>query len=277
MHSFTKKLGICLFVGALALSALAEEITVAKIMVTVKAKMAAGQIKSESDLAEEMKQLESLYERFRGKNDAGAAEALIVRAEIWTHLFKKPAKGLPLYQKIVKEYPDSEIGNVAATNVKQLTAQARHDAAVRSLVNGVRFPAFDSRDFSGRKLSSKGLNGKVYLVQMWATWCHACNGELPHLKRAYAKFRDEGLEMIGINQDDKIEPARRFVSQKEVNWPQIFDGDGELQIRYGAGALPRLFLVDQHGYIAASGMELRGGNLERTIKRVLKGRSETNK
>lgn len=263
--------------GALTLSSMAEEVTVAKIMSTVKAKLAAGQIKSEGDLAVEMKQLESLYKQFRGKNDDGAAETLIVRAEIWTHLFKNPTKGLPLYQKIVKEYPDTEIGKVAATNVKQLTAQSRHDAAVRSLVNGVRFPAFESKDFGGKKVSSQGLRGKVYLVQMWATWCHACNGELPHLKRAYTKFKDRGLEIIGINQDDKIEPARRFVSRKEMNWPQVFDGDGELQIRYGAGTLPRLFLIDQHGYIAASGMELRGNNLEKTINRVLKGRSKNNK
>ena len=265
-----KKTGTCLLLVTLVLSATAQGMSVANIMSVVKAKHAAGEIQSAADLTGELKQLGSLYEENRGKNAKAAAEALILQAEIWTHLLKKPEKGLPLYQKIEKEFPDTEIGKVAATNVQQMTAQARLDAARRSLVKGVRFPGFDLKDFEGNKWSSSELKGKVYMFQFWASWCHACMHELPYIKRAHARFKDEGLVMLGVNQDDKIELAKRVVGQKEMNWPQIFDAEGELQIRYGASSLPRLFLVDRDGYIAATDEEMRGGDLEKTIRRVMK-------
>jgi len=53
-----------------------------------------------------------------------------------------------------------------------------------------------------------------------------CVAEMPAVKTAYQKFHDRGFEVVGINLDDKESVLRRFIKEKELPWPQYFDGKG---------------------------------------------------
>lgn len=132
---------------------------------------------------------------------------------------------------------------------------------------------FQATTLDGRELSAEALAGQVVLLDFWATWCAPCLGELPHLKEAYARYGQEGLEIVGVSLDQK--PRRElesFLRRREVVWPQVWDGrgfSGKLARRFGVETLPRSFLVDGRGRIVAT--DLRGEDLLAVLEALLGG------
>ena len=109
----------------------------------------------------------------------------------------------------------------------------------------IRFTALD-----GREVDLAKLKGKVVLVEFWSTTCGPCIGEMPSVKAAYEKLHARGFEVVAISLDDKEAPLRRFIKEKELPWPQHFDGKGwenQFAVRYGVFGIPTMWLVDKSG------------------------------
>ena len=91
------------------------------------------------------------------------------------------------------------------------------------------------------------FNGKVYIIDFWATWCGPCRLSIPFLKRLYGELRGKGLVVIGIGLDS--EPAlRSFAEQMEIDYP-VLVGTREIAIRYKIRGIPTMFIVDEKGKI----------------------------
>lgn len=102
----------------------------------------------------------------------------------------------------------------------------------------------------GRSIDLTKMQGKVVLVDFWATWCGPCIAELPNVKAAYDKHHPNGFEILGISFDQKKEALESFVAKEKMTWPQYFDGKGwenELGQRYGITAIPAMWLIDKQG------------------------------
>jgi len=109
----------------------------------------------------------------------------------------------------------------------------------------IRFTALD-----GREVDLANLKGKVVLVEFWSTTCGPCIAEMPTVKGVYEKFHNRGFEVVAISVDDKENALRRFIKEKELPWPQHFDGKGwenQFASRYGIFAIPTMWLVDKQG------------------------------
>lgn len=110
--------------------------------------------------------------------------------------------------------------------------------------------AFSALD--GRQVNLANLKGKVVLLDFWATTCVPCVRELPGLKRLYAKYNSQGLEIIGISLDSDKKALNRFVEREKISWPQFFDPAGEtnrLAQSFGISAIPVAWLVDRQGLL----------------------------
>ncbi|HZI62589.1 MAG TPA: TlpA disulfide reductase family protein [Pyrinomonadaceae bacterium] len=76
------------------------------------------------------------------------------------------------------------------------------------------------RDINGRALKLADYKGKVLLINFWATWCAPCRSEIPELIKLQSKYRDQGLQIVGITYPpEELSEVQRYVKNAKVNYP----------------------------------------------------------
>jgi thiol-disulfide isomerase/thioredoxin len=135
---------------------------------------------------------------------------------------------------------------------------------------GDSVPDFAFIDFAGKQHRLSDYSGRYVLLDFWATWCGPCVKEVPVLKKAMEFYQMRGLMILGMNSDEKIEKAQKFLDENHVSWPQsapqstkkIVNGD------LGVKWYPTMILLDpQRRIVFVSG----------DGKRTLKGKKLLNK
>ena len=107
---------------------------------------------------------------------------------------------------------------------------------------------FKLTTFDGKPLSLEALRGRVVIVNFWASWCYpACYEEAPSLERAWNAYKDRGLVMVGVNYQDKDEPAKRFLTQFGHTFPNAPDPGSRVSVDYGVYGVPETYFIDKKG------------------------------
>ena len=120
---------------------------------------------------------------------------------------------------------------------------------IRFVKNPEAAPPLQGRDLSGAAVSVADWNGKVVLVNFWATWCPPCREEIPELIALQKQFRD-GLRIVGVSEDDDPpENVVRFSQQKGMNYPIVMATPELIAAYGGVAALPTTFVVDTQGRV----------------------------
>ena len=128
-------------------------------------------------------------------------------------------------------------------------------------------------DPTGRTRKLSEWQGKVVLVNFWATWCAPCRDEIPMLVSLREKFSVDGFEIVGIAVDT-VPNVREFVDKYQIPYPILManaEGIGLMQkLGNTAGALPYTVVLDRRGVIVNRKLGiLRRGEVERQIKEML--------
>jgi thiol-disulfide isomerase/thioredoxin len=135
--------------------------------------------------------------------------------------------------------------------------------ALDEFVTGFDAPATGDRmeiaftAIDGREVDLAAMEGKVVLVDFWATWCVPCLRTMPGLKKVYDEFNEKGFEIIGISLDSERGKLEEYVAKEGIAWPQYFDGlgwDNELAGRYGIESIPATFLIGPDGTIVGTNL-----------------------
>ena len=137
-------------------------------------------------------------------------------------------------------------------------------------------------DLAGNVFDAKTLEGKVVLLDFWATWCTPCVAEFPHLKSLYEKYHDRGFTIVGYNVDRDLEQLSAFLQRNPLPWPVLvreksLEQDAPplskpamskppLSTYYGARKLPVVLLRDRQGKVIM--MDARGIALEEILERM---------
>lgn len=100
----------------------------------------------------------------------------------------------------------------------------------------------------------ESLRGKVVLIEFWTFDCSNCLHTIPYIKGWYRKYRNEGVECIGVHTPEfdiekNIALVQRKVSQLEVEYPIVTDNRYRTWTRYHQRYWPALYLIDKHGIV----------------------------
>jgi thiol-disulfide isomerase/thioredoxin len=116
-----------------------------------------------------------------------------------------------------------------------------------SLAQG-KAPNFALKTAEGRVVELSKLQGKVVVVNFWATWCGPCRAEMPGMLEVYGAYKGKGVEFVGISVDEGgWKDVTPFVKRMSITYPVVLD-DGAVAWAYGGvNAIPTTFIVDRKG------------------------------
>jgi peroxiredoxin len=110
-------------------------------------------------------------------------------------------------------------------------------------------PDFSVSDLQGKKITLSSYQGKVVLLDFWATWCAPCLEEIPHFVDMQKKLGPQGFQAIGISMDDDVKPVQKFYQEHRLNYPVAL-GTNELTQSYGGIlGLPVTLVINRDGMI----------------------------
>lgn len=121
----------------------------------------------------------------------------------------------------------------------------------------------------GTQLDIANWQGKLVVVNLWASWCGPCRSEAVDLENSYLQFKDQGVEFLGLNTRDGLAAAKAFNDRFETSYPSIRDKDGQLTLVFGnlgPAATPSTIILDSRGRVAA---RILGPTTESELRVVL--------
>ncbi len=144
---------------------------------------------------------------------------------------------------------------IAAWTVNYYFGAGGASAAARAgggpgLLAGAPAVSYPVRGLDGSLVTIERFRGKVLLVNLWASWCAPCRSETPALQHLYESERARGLVVLGLDQGESIDVARRFAREMKLTYPIAADEAQRYGRAYAAIGLPTTLVVDRAGRIA---------------------------
>lgn len=217
----------------------------------------------------------------------------------YTAFLQNPGPAIAIHKKanerLLAAYPDSE--SAIAFNEYVGTAEARAVAQQQRssgpIQVGMEAPDIALPNPEGKEYALSDLRGKIVLLDFWASWCGPCRRENPNVVEVYNRYKDQGFTVYSVSLDGLDSRGRaRFQDEstlqqalkgQEQRWVNAIQQDGlswEYHVSdlrkwesvagrsYGVRSIPRTFLIDREGKIAA--VNLRGaGQIEQALKALL--------
>jgi thiol-disulfide isomerase/thioredoxin len=163
------------------------------------------------------------------------------------------------------------IGSSGSSGAALGSPQARRDDAPRLRALTRALATLDVPDLSGRRWTRADLQGRVVVLDFWATWCAPCLADLPWLRRARERFSPDRLMILGVSLDaGDRRTLTAWLNRHRIDWPQVWDHrgySGDLARTFGVSSLPQSLLADTAGQVVAT--NLRGEQLLEGIARLL--------
>ncbi|WP_327067476.1 TlpA family protein disulfide reductase [Kitasatospora sp. NBC_01250] len=128
------------------------------------------------------------------------------------------------------------------------------------LANRKPAPAISGKDLENKQVALSDYTGKIVVINIWGSWCSPCRKEAAGLEQSYQKYKDQGVEFLGINtRDTDPTNARQFEANQGITYPSIYDPDGTQILKFPKGSLnpqtiPTTMVVDRQGRLAARAM-----------------------
>jgi thiol-disulfide isomerase/thioredoxin len=130
-------------------------------------------------------------------------------------------------------------------------------------------PPFAVDTLDGQHVSMDDLQGKVVLIDFWATWCGPCREALPHMKEVAKKFQGQPLVVLSVSLDSDANKWKDFVAKNEMTWLHYRDGGftGPISTLFGVRAIPQTFTIDADGVL--QDQHIGDASIEGKLKKLI--------
>ncbi|MFZ0035379.1 MAG: TlpA disulfide reductase family protein [Sedimentisphaerales bacterium] len=112
------------------------------------------------------------------------------------------------------------------------------------------------------------LNGRVYVLEFWATWCPPCVQSIPHMIELANKYKDKAVPFIALSVDRSSEPVKKMVKARSINY--YVGMDNGLSDKYSVSGIPAAFIIGRSGQVVWMGHPMSSG-FEPAIADALNG------
>ena len=151
------------------------------------------------------------------------------------------------------------------------TAEAKRSEERKRFAVGAGIRDFEAKTLDGEsvRLADVRANSKFVLVEFWASWCGPCRVEIPHMKQAYAQYRDKGFEIVSFTIDNVREDWEVASEEEQLPWANLGMGeDADAPLAYNVTGVPKNYLVESAtGDIVAK--DLRTHHLDEKLAELL--------
>src|SRR5688572_11379761 len=113
----------------------------------------------------------------------------------------------------------------------------------KPLVALKKAPEFTLKNVLGGELKSDEFKGKVLVVDFWATWCVPCKKEIPEYNELRRKYKDQGVEFLGVTFESSEKELKRFTDDVKIDYPVVW-GTEAVDVAFGGHrGFPTTFLI----------------------------------
>ncbi len=114
-------------------------------------------------------------------------------------------------------------------------------------------PLFDlpALNYSEERLALSDLAGQPVLLSFWTTWCPYCRRQTPVLVDAYSRYRDQGVQFVGIDVKESRAPVANYIDAHQMEYPVVLDAEGATAAQYAVRGFPTTYFVDGSGRVVA--------------------------
>lgn len=120
-----------------------------------------------------------------------------------------------------------------------------------SAAPGEKAPNFTLSDLKGDAIRLSDYNGKVVMLEFWATWCLPCKDAIPDMNALYEKYKDKGFVLFGISMDvtgDFRANVGPFAKEHSIRYPILHD-TANINAMYGVYSIPTTVIIDRQGNV----------------------------
>lgn len=173
-----------------------------------------------------------------------------------------------LNARLMNEMPNDPMTKEFAGRIEseKQKAKASQATAVGAIATDITAP-----DREGNQLPLSTLDGKVVLIDFWASWCGPCRRENPHVVEAYKKYNKKGFEVYSVSLDSNKDRWLKAIDKDQLLWDShvsdLKKWDSQAAAAYGVKSIPATFLIDKDGKIV--GRNLRGAQLSNKLEELL--------
>jgi thiol-disulfide isomerase/thioredoxin len=130
-------------------------------------------------------------------------------------------------------------------------ASSKYASAGSEASRPTRMPAIKLNALVGNPVQLDGLQGKVVMVNFWATWCPPCRAEMPSIEQLYQSLKASKLEVFGINQGESAEKiaAKMGMFSPPPTFPILLDPSREVGKYFGVEDLPLTLIFNKKGQL----------------------------
>lgn len=123
------------------------------------------------------------------------------------------------------------------------------------IAKGQPCPDFKYLDIDGKEVSLADLAGKYVFIDVWATWCGPCRGELPHLQKLEHQYKGKNIHFVSLSCDQDKAAWEKMVKEDKLGGIQLHNGgDNAFMDSFMIRGIPRFILLDREGKIYAADM-----------------------